>query len=96
MNKKLALLAERRQHLVLQAAEQRIELAQNIAPLQHSIAFAETGLAAVQYVKKHPILMLGSTTLFALLRATRLGSWLQSGWVVFEIARNLGGWFKQR
>ena len=96
MNKKLALLTERRQRLILQAAEQRIELAQKIAPLHQSIVFAETGLAAVQYVKKHPILMLGGTTLFALLRATRLGSWLQSGWVVFEIARNLGGWFKQR
>jgi hypothetical protein len=96
MNKKLAQLQERRQKLVTQAAEQRIELAQNFAPLHQSIAMAETALAAVRYVKKHPILMLGGTSLIALLRPTRLGKWLQRGWVAFEIARNLSTWLKSR
>lgn len=95
MNKKLALLAERRQQLILQAAEQRAELAQNFAPLHSSIALAETGLAAFSYIKKHPVLMLGGTTLIALLRPTRLGKWLQRGWVAFEIARHLQSYFKK-
>lgn len=95
MKKKLVLLAERRQRLVLQAAKQRIVLAQTIAPLRSSIALAETGLAAVRYVKKHPVLMLGGTTLIALLRPTRFGQWLQRGLAVFEIARNLRTWFSQ-
>lgn len=96
MKKKLVLLAERRQRLVLQAAEQRIVLAQTIAPLRSTIALAEAGLATVRYVKKHPVLMLGGTTLIALLRPTRLGLWLQRGWAVLDIARNLRTWFSQR
>lgn len=96
MNKKLAQLQERRQKLVIEAAEQRIELTQNFAPLHHSLAMAETALAAVRYVKKHPVLMLFGTTLIALLRPTRLGKWLQRGWVAFEIARNLRTWLNSR
>lgn len=96
MNKKLARLAERRQQLILQAAEQRIALTQNLAPLRKSIALADTGIAAVKYVKQHPVLMVGGATLLGLLRPTRLGKWLQRGLVVFEIARNLRGWLSKR
>ncbi len=96
MNKKLARLAERRQQLILQAAEQRIALTQNIAPLRKSIALADTGIAAVNYVKQHPILMVGGAALIALLRPTRLGKWLRRGFVVLEIARNLRGWLMKQ
>lgn len=96
MNKKLARLAERRQQLIVQAAEQRIALTQHIAPLRKSIALADTGIAAVKYVKQHPVLMVGGATLLGLLRPTRLGKWLQRGLVVFEIARNLRGWLSKR
>lgn len=96
MKKKLALLAERRKQLVEQAAEQRIALAQNVEPFRTSIALVDTGMAAVKYVKQHPVLMVGGAVLFGLLRPTRLGKWLQSGWLVLEIARKLSGLLNKR
>jgi hypothetical protein len=96
MTKKLARLAERRKQLIEQAAEQRITLAQNIKPFHSAIALADTGMAAVRYVKQHPVLMVGGAMLLGLLRPTRFGKWLQSGWVVLEIARKLSGWLNKR
>ena len=96
MKKKLALLDERRKQLIEQAAEQRIELAQNFEPFRTSIALIDTGMVAVKYVKQHPVLMVGGAVLLGLLRSTRLGKWLQSGWVVLDIARKLSGSVNKR
>jgi len=96
MKKKLALLDERRKQLIEQAAEQRIELAQNFEPFRTSIALIDTGMVAVKYVKQHPVLMVGGAALLGLLRPTRLGKWLQSGWVVLDIARKLSGFVNKR
>lgn len=96
MNKKLALLAERRKQLIAQSAEQRITLAQDIEPFRTSIALVDTGMTAVRYVKQHPVLMVGGVILLGLLRPTRLGKWLQSGWVALEIARKLCGLLSKR
>lgn len=96
MKKKLALLAERRKQLIAHAAEQRITLAQDIEPFRTSIALVDTGMAAVRYVKQHPVLMIGGAILFGLLRPTRLGKWMKSGWVALEIARKLCGLLSKR
>jgi hypothetical protein len=96
MKKKLAHLAERRKQLIEQTAEQRIELAQNFEPFRTSIALIDTGMVAVKYVKQHPVLMVGGAVLLGLLRSTRLGKWLQSGWMVLDIARKLSGSVNKR
>ncbi len=96
MNKKLALLIERRQQLILQAAEQRIVLAQDIQPLRSSIALADIAIVAVRYVKRHPILMLGGASLLGMLKPTRWGKWLHRGWIVLEITHKLRGWLSNR
>lgn len=96
MNKKLALLIERRQQLILQATEQRIVLAQDIQPLRSSIALADIAIVAVRYVKQHPILMLGGASLLGMLKPTHWGKWLHRGWIVLEITRKLRGWLSNR
>lgn len=96
MSKKLELLAERRQSLVAEAAIQRTVLVHNIEPLRRTLAVADRALTMVHYVKAHPILILGATTLFGILQPTRFGKWLSNGWVVFRLARNFGSWLAKR
>lgn len=89
MNKKLTCLAERRSHLVAQAAAQRNMLAQNMEPWRMRLALADQGMAAFRYVRCSPALMVGAVLLLAAWRPRRVGKWLQRGWVVWRIARRL-------
>jgi hypothetical protein len=89
MNKKLTRLAERRRLLVAQAAVQRTALTLNLAPWRARLALADKGLAAIRYVRRHPALMVGAALLLATLRPRRVGTWLQRGWLAWEIGRRL-------
>jgi hypothetical protein len=89
VNRKLARLAERRSLLVAQAAVQRTALELNLAPWRARLALADKGIAAVHYVRRHPALMLGAALLVAALRPRRVGTWLQRGWLMWEIGRRL-------
>lgn len=89
MNKKLSILAAHRQQLVAQAAAQREALVAHIEPWQTPLAIADKGLEAIRYVKRHPALMLGVVALFAILRRYPGGKWLQRGWAMYELTRNL-------
>jgi hypothetical protein len=55
MNKKLRNLAERRESLVAEAAAQRLLIAQNIETWRTPLGLADRGLAAVSYIKSHPV-----------------------------------------
>jgi hypothetical protein len=89
MNKKLAILAEHRRQLIAQAASQRAALVAHIEPWRTPLALADSGLAAVRYVKRHPALMIGVVALFAMLRRYPGGKWLQRGWAMYELTRSL-------
>ena len=89
MNGKRARLAERRQQLVARVAAQRVILAQDIEPWRARLALADRGVAAFQYVRRHPALMLGAALLLAALRPRRTGTWLQRGWLVWQLGRRL-------
>jgi len=89
MNRKLARLAERRRLLVAQAAVQRTALTLNLAPWRARLALADRGIAAVRYVRSHPALMIGAALLVAALRPRHTGTWLQRGWMVWQIGRKL-------
>lgn len=93
MNGKLARLAERRQQLVALAAAQRVVLAQDIEPWRARLGLVDRGVAAFQYVRRHPVLMLGGAFLFATFRTRRAGKWLQRAWLVWQIGRRLRGSF---
>jgi hypothetical protein len=89
MKRKRTQLAARRQQLVALAAAQRTILAHDMAPWHARLALADRGVAALQYVRRHPALMLGAALLLAALRPRRTGTWLQRGWLVWQLGRRL-------
>jgi len=89
MNEKLTRLAERRERLVAQAAAQRMALAQDIEPWRIPLARVDQGLAALRYIKSHPVWIVGAAALLAALRPGRVGKWLQLGWVTWQMRHKL-------
>ena len=87
MNNKLAQLAARRQQLVALSAAQRSTLAYDLAPWRARLALVDQGVAAIRYVRRHPVLMMGGALVFAALRPRRIGKWLQRGLLVWQIGR---------
>jgi hypothetical protein len=92
MKKKLASIAERRQLLVAQAAQQRETLAKNMQPLENSLAFIDKGLTIVRYIKMHPVLIMGITAIIGILRPARAVKWLSRSWVTSIAMRSLRTW----
>ncbi|MBM3351576.1 MAG: hypothetical protein FJY53_07340 [Betaproteobacteria bacterium] len=96
MNRKLAMLAQRRQTLVKKAALQRVTLAQNIAQLRNPIATADLGFQVFHYFKQHPFLMLSATALINMISLNRLGRWLKSSISVLHFAHSvISLWIKK-
>jgi YqjK-like protein len=92
MNKKLRNLAERRETLVAEAAAQRLLMAQNVETWRKPLAIADRGLAAVSYIKSHPILTAGTSLgLFTVMRSSSASKWFQRGWLVWQVVRRLRG-----
>jgi YqjK-like protein len=90
MSEKLYTLFERRKHLVAEAAIQRLLLAQNIEIWRAPLAKVDRGLAAVRYIKNHPI-WIASTGLglLTVVGPNRTGKWFQRGFVMWQIVRKL-------
>ncbi len=83
MSDKLHSLAERREYLVTEVAAQRLLLSQNFETWRAPLALADRGLAAVRYIKSHPIWVTGASIgLFTVVRPSRIGkvltAWLAS------------------
>ena len=89
MNKKLVRLAERRSLLIAQAEVQRTALTHNLAPWRARLALADRGIAAVRYVRNRPGLLVAAALLVAALRPRRVGTWLQRGWLAWQIRQRL-------
>ena len=90
MNENLLKLARRREHLVLEAAKQRVQLAQAVEVWREPLALAEQGLAAISFIKKHPILIAASTAvLVRLVRKSFMGKWLGRGMMAWQLVRKL-------
>jgi hypothetical protein len=89
MNPQLTRLAERRSQLVAQAAAQRTALAHTVEPWRARLALADQGVAVFRYIRCHPALLVGAALLLAAWRPRRVGTWLQRGWVVWQVGRRL-------
>ncbi len=87
MSKKLILLAERREHLLTQAAAQRVSLAATIEPWRKPLARVDQGLTLLRYLKHHPVWLISSGLALATLRPVYLGKWLGRGWVAWKLLR---------
>lgn len=92
MNKKLAQLEKRRQLLIARASAQRSTLVQNVGPLRHTMAVADSTIRIVRYVKSHPILSLSAIAAFAYFQTKLAGRWLQRGVALFSTAQNIRKW----
>ncbi len=93
MSAKLITLAERRQKLILKAAAQRQLLARDIAPLDKPLTIAYRGFQIVRYVRQHPILMLGVTSVISIIRPSRLQRWIKASVAALSLARNVSNMF---
>jgi len=94
MSNKLRNLAERREHLITEAAKQRLMLSQNIETLRAPLVLADRGLAAVCYIKSHPMWVAGvgaGVGLLTIVRPSRIGKWFQSGLLMWQVLRRLSG-----
>ena len=92
MNEKLLKLAQRREHLVLKAAKQRVQLAQAAEVWREPLTLADQGFDAIRYIKKHPILIAASSAvLVKLLRKSFIGKWLSRGMMAWQFVRKLQG-----
>lgn len=89
MNSTLNRLAERREHLVAQAAAQRTALAQCVAPWRAPLALADRGLEGLRTLRRHPALVLGAAVVFAALRPRRAGKWPRLLWAGWRIGRRM-------
>lgn len=91
VNEKLTRLAERRERLIMQAAAQRISLAQGIEPWRSPLALADQGLDALRFIKNHPVWIAGGGLLLAAVRPGRAWKWLGLGWAAWKLLLKLRG-----
>ena len=91
MNDKLIRLAQRREHLIAQAAAQRMMVAQNIEPWRVPLALADQGLTALRFIKSHPAWIVSGGVLLTALRPGLAWKWLRRGWVTWQIVHKLRG-----
>ena len=90
MNKKRFKLAQRRERLVLEAAKQRVQLAQAVDAWRAPLALADQGLAAISFIKQHPILLASSTAvLVRLVRKSFIGRWFGRGMMAWQFVRKV-------
>lgn len=85
MNGRSSRLAQRRERLVALAAAQRVTLTQDIEPLRIPLARVDQGLAALRFIKRHPVWVIAGAAMFAALRPRFVGTWLRRGWVAWRI-----------
>jgi len=86
MNAKLTRLAERREQLIAQAADQRTMLAQNFESLRGPLMLADKGVSAVRYLKSHPFWIAVIVFTIAALRPGRFTEKLRRGLLIWQIA----------
>ncbi len=89
MNERLIRLAERREVLVAQASAQRLALARSLEPWRRPLTLAGQGLAALQFVRNHPVWLVGSAVLPAALLPARAGKWMRRGLLAWQVLRQL-------
>lgn len=82
-------LAERRERLLAQAAQQRATLAHDVEPWRIPLALADQGLNALRYIKRHPVLLIGGVAVLAMLRPDRGWLWLRRGWLTWQVVNRL-------
>lgn len=90
MNENLTRLARRREELTQQAATQRTALSQDAESWRIVLERADQGLAALHYLKTHPIwLVSAGGILLTVLGPGRVWRWMGRGVFAWRIASRL-------
>lgn len=80
----------RRDRLLERIAAQREALASQAVPLHHASDRLNRSLRALQYLKRNPLLAVGSSALVViLLRTYTRSSWMHYGWQAWRLLRQL-------
>jgi len=86
MNTKLTTLEERRIALINKVADQRLELSKAVSRLHAPMIIADSGLNALRYVSRHPLLLSGVVLLATVWRPSRWFKILKNGWLIWRIS----------
>lgn len=90
MNEKLTKLAERREYLINQAANQRVELTRDTVPWRGLMERADQGIAAVRYLRNHPVWLVGATgAMLTAIGPGRVWRWLGRGLIGLQMLNRL-------
>lgn len=90
MNRSLQKLAARREHLIAQAASQRVLLSQNANSWRKPLAIADKGLNVLRYIKHHPIVVAGGgATLLSIANPSGIAKWLRRGWLAWQLTKRI-------
>jgi hypothetical protein len=74
----------RRERLLARAAAQRDELALLLAPLKGPLGLADRGIAAAQYARAHPGLVVIASAIFVVLSPKRAFRWARRAFGVWR------------
>lgn len=90
MNRKLHILAQRRERLILEAAQQRMQLAQAVDTWRGPLALVDQGLVAMNFIRSHPFYVAGISAVFVrLFRKSFIGKWFSRGKIALQLLQKL-------
>lgn len=83
MSDRMSVVMQRRGELLARIAAQRGELAEYAARWQAPLALADQGLAAVRYLRAHPVLVAAAVAVVVLRRRGVMGL-VRGGWRMWQ------------
>lgn len=90
MNRKLLKLAQRRERLVLEAAQQRVQLAQAIEVWRRPLGLVDQGLVVVSFITSHPFYVAVISAVYVrIFRKSFIGKWFGRGMMAWRLVRKL-------
>ncbi|MDI1308063.1 MAG: YqjK-like family protein [Methylotenera sp.] len=80
---------QKRQHLVAEAALQRLQLSQQAEILRKPLALVDNGLNIARYIKHHPILLASSATILTIANKSKAAKWVKRGWLTWQLTKRI-------
>ncbi|MDD5242215.1 MAG: YqjK-like family protein [Sulfuricella sp.] len=82
-------LYRQRADLVARSVAQRAGLSRACHPWRLPLALADQGVVAWRFAHRHPVLLIGVGSIFALTRPRRTLKWFQRGWALWRVYRSM-------
>ena len=90
MNKKLPILAQRRERLIQESAKQRMQLARAIEVWRSPLALANQGFLVIRYIKNNPLYVAAISAVFIkLIGKSYIGKWISRRKIALQFLRKL-------